>query len=150
MPPRLRLATPDDLPALCVMGRLMHNESGFAGLDYDIDRVKETVADLMDKSQLVLVAEATNGELVGGMLGRCAPTWFGNDLIATELALFVAPEHRGGLLAARMVMTFVRWARMAGARQIRPGVNSGCMTAVRLYERLGFRRCGATFVMEGV
>ncbi|GAA4401274.1 GNAT family N-acetyltransferase [Quisquiliibacterium transsilvanicum] len=146
---KLRLATVEDLPAICVLGRLMHEESTFAPMDYDIDRVKETVSDLMDKSQLVLVAEDTNGEVVGGILGKVTQSWFGNDLVANELGLFIHPDHRGGMLAARLVKTFVRWARMAGAKQIRPGVISGCDLAVGLYERLGFRNCGATFLMEG-
>ena len=147
---RLRLATPEDLPALCVLGRLMRDETTFAGMDFDNDRFKEAVQELIDKNQLVQVAEDKNGEVVGAMLCQVKPTWFGNDLIATELGLFIHPDHRGGALAARFIKTFVKWARLAGAKQIRPGVITGCDVAVKLYERLGFRRCGATFLMEGV
>jgi GNAT superfamily N-acetyltransferase len=147
---KLRLATMDDLPPLCVLGRIMHAESTFAPLDYDIEMVKETLTELMNKNQFVVVAEDTNGELVAVMLGKVVPTWFGNDLVANELALFIHPEHRGGLLAAKLIKMFVMWAKLAGAKQIRPGVISGNKTAVALYERLGFTNCGATFVMEGV
>ena len=146
---RLRMATVADLPAICVLGRAMHQESTFAPMDYDIDCVKETIADLMEKSQLVLVAEDTNGEVIGGILGKVTQTWFGKDMVANELGLFIHPDHRGGMLAVKLIKTFVTWARMAGAKQIRPGVISGCEVAELLYERLGFRRCGATFVMEG-
>lgn len=147
---KLRLATMHDLPAICVLGRIMHEESTFAPMDYDIDCVKDTIIDLMEKSQLVLVAEDTNGEVIGGILGKVTQTWFGKDMVANELGLFIHPDHRGGMLAVKLVKTFVAWARMAGAKQIRPGVISGCEVAELLYDRLGFRRCGATFLMEGV
>lgn len=147
---KLRMATIEDLPAICVLGRVMHDESTFAPMDYDVNRVKETISDLMDKSQFVVVAEDTNGEVIGGMAGMVTQSWFGNDMVANDLALFVHPDHRGGLLAVKLIKTFVHWAKLAGAKQIRPGVISGNATAVRLYEKLGFAKCGATFVMEGV
>lgn len=143
------MATVADLPAICVLGRAMHQESTFAPMDYDLERVKETLGGLMDKSQFVVVAEGTNGEVIGVMAGMVTQSWFGNDMVANDLALFVHPDHRGGMLAARLIKTFVKWARLAGAKQIRPGVISGCKVADALYEKLGFRRCGATFVMEG-
>ena len=143
------MATVADLPAICVLGRAMHQESTFAPMDYDLERVKETLGGLMDKSQFVVVAEGTNGDVIGGMAGMVTQSWFGNDMVANDLALFIHPDHRGGMLAARLIKTFVKWARLAGAKQIRPGVISGCEVADALYEKLGFRRCGATFVMEG-
>lgn len=146
---RLRLATVNDLPDIVRLGRIMHEESSFAPMDYDVDRVKETVGGLIEKNQFVVVAEDINGVVVGGMAGFVSQSWFGHDDIANDLALFVHPEHRGGMLAARLVKAFVQWARLAGAKQIRPGVISGCEVAEKLYERVGFRRCGGTFVMEG-
>ena len=146
---KLRMATPDDLPAIVVLGRVMHEESSFAPMDYDVDRVKETISDLMNKSQFVVVAEDTNGEVIGGMAGMVTQSWFGNDMVANDLALFIHPDHRGGLMVVRLVKAFVHWAKLAGAKQIRPGVVSGSRTAEALYDRLGFTRCGATFCMEG-
>jgi L-amino acid N-acyltransferase YncA len=144
------MATPDDLPAIVVLGRVMHEESSFAPMDYDVDRVKETISDLMNKSQFVVVAEDKNGEVIGGMAGMVTQSWFGNDMVANDLALFIHPDHRGSMLVVRLVKTFVHWAKLAGAKQIRPGVISGSRTAEALYDRLGFTRCGATFCMEGV
>lgn len=147
---KLRLATYADLPAIVRLGRLMHQESTYAALDYDDDTVASTVADLIDKKQFVVVAEDTNGQVVGGMVGSVDPCWFGRDAIASDLALFIDPQHRGGMLVVRLVKAFVQWSRLAGAKQIRPGVTTGSEQAVALYERMGFTRCGATFLMEGV
>lgn len=147
---KLRMATPDDLAALAVLGREMHQSSSYAPMDYDINRLKETLGDLIDKSQFVVVAEATNGEVIGGMVGMCTQSWFGADMVANDLALFVTPDSRGGMAAVKMVKAFVQWARLAGAKQIRLGVTTGHARAGALYERMGFAKCGASFVMEGV
>ena len=147
---KLRIATIEDLPAICVLGRVMHDESTFAPMDYDVNRVKETISDLMDKSQFVVVAEDTNGEVIGGMAGMVTQSWFGNDMVANDLALFVTRDERGGMAAVKLIKTFVHWAKLAGAKQIRPGVTTGHERAEKLFERLGFARCGASFVMEGV
>lgn len=146
---KLRMATVDDLPAIVGLGCIMHQESSFAPMDYDVDRVKETFSDLMNKSQFVVVSEDTNGEVISCMAGMCTQSWFGNDMVANDLAIFIHPDHRGGMLAAKLIKTFVQWAKLAGAKQIRPGVVSGSRTAEALYDRLGFTRCGATFCMEG-
>jgi L-amino acid N-acyltransferase YncA len=146
---KLRLATVDDLAEICVLGRKMHEESSFASMDFDNEVVKETLSNLMHKNQFVVVAEGTNGEIVGGMAGAVTQSWFGNDAVANDLCIFIDKKHRGGILAARLIRLFVQWAKLAGAKQIRPGVVSGCQTAERLYERLGFKRTGATYCMEG-
>ncbi|MFM8899158.1 MAG: N-acetyltransferase family protein [Burkholderiales bacterium] len=147
---KLRMATLEDLPAICALGRSMHSQSTFAPMNYDIDRVKETIGGLIDKSQFVVVAEATNGEVIGGMAGMVTQSWFGSDSVANDLAIFIHPSHRGGVLAVRLMKAFIEWARLAGAKQIRPGVTTGHARAEELFERLGFVRCGASFVMEGV
>lgn len=147
---KLRMATIDDLPALAVLGHEMHANSSYAPMDYDPERLKETIADLINKSQFVVVAEGTNGEVIGAMLGVTAQSLFGRDMVANDIALFVAGGSRGGMAAVKMAKAFVTWAKLAGAKQIRPGVSTGDERAEKLYERMGFTRCGACFVMEGV
>lgn len=147
---KLRLATIDDLPAMAVLGREMHATSSYAPMDYDPERLKETITDMMNKSQFVVVTEDTNGEVIGGMVGMVTQSWFGRDMVANDLALFVAGNARGGMAAIKMMKAFVHWAKLAGAKQIRPGVTTGHKRAEQLLERLGFARCGASFVMEGV
>lgn len=147
---KLRMATVDDLPAIVMLGRGMHQESSFAPMNYDMDRVKGTISDLINKSQFVVVAEDKNGKVIGGMVGMVTQSWFGRDMVANDLALFVASDARGGMAAIKMMKAFVHWAKLAGAKQIRPGVTTGHARAEKLFERLGFARCGASFVMEGV
>ena len=147
---KLRLATVNDLPDIVVLRRQLHEDTTFASMDFDMEIITETITDLMNKNQFVVVAEDINGTVIGGMAGSVTQSWFGKDLIANDLSLFVRQDHRGGFIAYRLIQHFVRWARLAGAKQIRPGVITGNENAEALYERLGFKRCGSTYFMEGV
>ena len=82
------------------------------------------------------------------MLGMLVPSWFGRDWTASDLALYLTPEHRGGTTAARLVKAFVTWAQAAGAKQIRPGVSTGQPGALNLYAGLGFTPVGQLFCMN--
>lgn len=147
---KLRFASMDDLTALAALGQEMHAASSYAPMDFDPDRLMVTITELMDKSQFVVVAEGTNNEVIGVMLGMVTQSWFGRDMVANDLALVVKRNARGSLAAVNLVKAFVQWAKLAGAKQIRPGVTTGHARAEKLFERLGFTRCGASFVMEGV
>jgi GNAT superfamily N-acetyltransferase len=145
---KLRMATLDDLPAIARLGRDMHEASSFCTLDYDEDVVKTTFGDLIDESQFVVLAENINGEVIGGMAGRVFQSWFGKDLIANDVAIFISPDERGGLRAVQFIKAFTVWAKLAGARQVRPGVVTGNPRAEALYAAMGFTRCGASFYMD--
>ncbi len=144
---KLRIATLSDLDQIVSLGRLMHAESSFSTMDYDEPRFINTVTGLIDSGQFVVVAEI-NGAIVGGMIGICTQSWFGREMIANDMALFIHPNHRGGFIVIRLIKAFVQWARLAGAKQIRPGVSTGNKTTQHIYEKLGFVNCGANFVME--
>jgi GNAT superfamily N-acetyltransferase len=70
--------------------------------------------------------------------------WCSTDLVATDLALFVEAEFRGSMLAARLIVAYLRWARDIGAKLITAGVSTGVHVeqTAQLYERLGMRRLG--------
>lgn len=140
-----RLATTNDIQAMCELGRLMHGESSFAPLDFDAAVLAKTLERLHADGQFLAVAEAESGEVVGALVGMAVPSFFGRDLVANDLGLFVAPAHRHGLVAARLIRAFVAWAEARGAKQVRPGVSTGHPGAERLLEALGFARVGAAF-----
>lgn len=141
----IRKATLDDLPTLLALGASMHAESPrFSRLAFSASRLEETLRALILLPRgFVLVAEL-DGELIGGMAAMCMPHWASADLLATDLALFVAPEHRGGLTAARLVRRYVGWAMGEGAKLIQLGVTTGVATeeTARMFEAIGLRRCG--------
>lgn len=56
---------------------------------------------------------------------------------ATLMALYVRPEHRRSRVGARMVDTFLAWARERGAAHAE--VTASAANAIRFYEREEFR-----------
>jgi GNAT superfamily N-acetyltransferase len=62
--------------------------------------------------------------------------------------MWVAPTHRGQGIAAALVREAVAWARAAGARSARLGVETGNGAAVRLYAREGFVNAGEPVPMR--
>lgn len=142
----IRQATLDDLPALINLGELMHAESPrFSTITFSPARLGHTLAALVQSPMgFVWVTETEAGEVVGGMVATAFQHWASDDLMTTDLALFMAPEHRGGTAAARLARKYHQWARDLGAKLIQQGVTTGVHTdqTVQLLERLGMKRCG--------
>ena len=140
----IRPAWRSDIPRLVRLGVLMHEESRYSRLRLDQEKLANLLASLIDGDHgCVLVAERDR-EVVGGIVGVLTEHWCSNDTVATDLALFLAPEARGGMLAARLVNGFVAWAKEQGAAMISMGISTGVSVEAtgRLYEACGGRQYG--------
>jgi GNAT superfamily N-acetyltransferase len=76
------------------------------------------------------------------MFGIANQTWFDPELNAYELLLYILPEYRGGLLAARLIKHFEKDAQRLKCIHVRAGTSTRINTedVLRLYERLGYTR----------
>jgi|TARA_R110000803_G_scaffold14164_2_gene39476 GNAT superfamily N-acetyltransferase len=137
----IRPMTAQDIPVLIGMGAAMHMESRYAKLDFDPEKLRglgETILGDPD-SWLALVAER-DSEIIGFCIGYVAPHFFGNDLTSGDLAIYVSPDHRGGMTGARLVKAYDAWCSEQGVSEPLLGVSAG-ITPDRigqLYERLGY------------
>lgn len=141
----IRAATAQDIPALVALGARMHAESPrFRRLKFSPEKLTQTLnAVMVNPLGLLWVAEV-DGEVVGVAMGIAFEHWCSTDLVATDMAIFVDEQHRGGILAARLVRRFITWMDDTGAVLKTAGVSTGVhadQTAL-LYERLGMRRFG--------
>ena len=145
----IRLATYADIPQMVDLGSLMHKESRFSVLRYDCEKVANLVHHLISSDQCALVAEE-DGVVVGLFIGMILPHWCSSDLVSMDMALFVNPEKRGGMTAAKLVKTYRQWAIDRGAKMVGIGVNTGVHAEVtgKLYERIGFKMIGQLY--EGI
>lgn len=145
----IREATPYDIPRLVALGGQMHAESpAFQGMRFDAGKLADTIGAAMGSPMgFVRVAER-EGLVIGGMVALAMPHYFSPDIVACDLALFVAPEHRGGMAAARLLAAYRDWGRDLGAVKVQMGVMAGVESWMveALCERLGARRAGV--VME--
>lgn len=140
----IRPATHADIGAMLVLAEAMHAESRFARRRFSLDKMAALFSSLIDSDDgLVLVAER-DGVVHAVFAGYVAEDWFGPDRMSGDFGLFVRPDSRGGLDAARLVKAYVRWARERGVVEPEVGISTGIHTetTTRLYEALGFQRIG--------
>lgn len=146
---KIRDATHDDLDALADLGKRMAAESPrFCRLAYDEAKVYALLLNaLTDQRYFLVAAEQDDGEVIGGFLGFMAPHWFSSDEVAQDLVLFVRPDRRGGIAAARLVKAFAEWATHRGAKQINLGISTGVKVeqTAELYRALGLKQFGYLF-----
>lgn len=146
---RVRSATADDLPALIALGAAMHAESAYAGFDYSSKKLYEMGLHYLAHPDTCFIAVCADdcGTIYGMHAGYICEYYFGRDLIASDLLLFVDPTKRGGMAAALLVRAFEEWAFAKGAKEVCPG--SSTMVApertAKLYERLGYTVVGNLF-----
>ena len=145
----IRQATTGDLDAILALGERMHLESPrYSKLAFDADKVRRLFADAVaDDRYLILVAEEEDGQIIGGFAGFVMEHWSSPDMVAQDLALFVKPDRRGGILAARMIKAFISWAQDNGAKQTVLGISTGVHVeqAAQLYKALGLKQFGYLF-----
>jgi GNAT superfamily N-acetyltransferase len=147
----IELATAKDIPEMVRLGSLMHKESAYAAFDFDFNKVANNFKFWVSSPDyFVAVAKDEDGNLIGGYCGYVTEYFFGKDLIACDLGLFIDPDRRGGMTAVRLIKAFEDWAQSKGAKEVCPGTTT--MVAPertsRLYERLGYKVVGSIFKKE--
>lgn len=144
----IRDAVKEDLPQLIELGRAMHAEaSRLNKLVYVPGRVYLTLSPMITDPNSFLRVVEKDGEIVGGLAAYVKPHWFSTDLMAYDLALFVRPDQRGGMAAAKLVKQYMTWARSKNAVLTQFGISTGVNLASTgaLLEHLGFRPSGLLF-----
>jgi len=145
----IRDATLDDLPALLQLGERMHGESPhFSRGTFSAARLEATLRHVLSDARNLLAMAIVDGQLAGVAVGIVVPHWCSTDVVATDLAIYVYPEHRGSMLGAFLVKHFKRWGMAAKAsgtvNSVQAGVTTGIHTeqTARLYAALGARQFG--------
>ena len=145
----IRPAEPNDVDTLVRMGEDFFAFSAFSRFaDYDPQSVGGLLMGIIESQRTlltgnpmtVLVAEV-DGKIVGGIVGVLTQLWFNNACkVASELAWWVAPEHRRGRTALKLYQAFEAWAKEQGAAHIVMSdlVVEGETPAAKLFEKLGY------------
>jgi GNAT superfamily N-acetyltransferase len=92
-----------------------------------------------DPEALVLVA-TTSDAVVGHLVGKFLPAsemWTAPR--AELVSMYVRPEIRGGGVAGKLIEKFVAWAHERGAARLEVSAYAANETALRVYQRHGFR-----------
>jgi len=119
----------------------MHQESWFRDFDFDVTKAL-SIWDrkVAQPDRWCLFVAEDNDKVIGVFAGFAAEHFFGNDLVSSDLILYVDPEHRGGTAAPRLIKAYQEWAKKIGAKEITIGVSTGVNSerTARLFENMGF------------
>ena len=134
----IRLATKDDYPAIEVGAKEF-----WADAPFDVPYKDGSAIFYMDialSHGLLMVAEC-DGKIVGFAAGATAPL-MGNDdyLVGSELAWWVAPEHRGGRLGIQLLKAIEAAAKDIGCDFWNMIYMESCMpkTIEKMYLKMGY------------
>ena len=137
-----------DIRFVVELGRSMHQEGEYRFLPFEGSRCVAVLERCLKdpKEWCALVAES-NGEIVGMLVGYKSNYLFCSETVANDLALYVRPDRRGGIAAARLIRGFAAWASQSGAREacLSTSLNVHSYRTGRFIERLGFQQVGGVF-----
>lgn len=139
----IRLATSDDAKVLLALGHRMRNEGpNFLKLDFSLEKAA-TVIDKLIANSGILVA-CKNGHIVGLLAFIVIEHLWGYDKIASDVAIFVDPAHRGCSAFVRLIRIFEVIAAERGAKMLELGVSAGIDNGktAEMFTALGYHHHG--------
>jgi len=112
----IRRATESDIDACVEMGRKFHAIAGVSEIQYSDESAQDTLMHLMNGDGCLFVAE--KGSALIGMAAALKYPHYMNraQSVAQELFWWVEPEHRGGMVAMRLLMALEQWAAEEGCK----------------------------------
>lgn len=142
----IRHTTEADIAELLGLAQVMHRESPhYRDLSMDEEKVGAAIRrSIADGPAFVHVNP--EGRIDGAFHAIVGERWFARERMVSDLALFVQPDRRGGIIAARLIQAFVAWCSANGfqPQQVMVGITTGVRVEEtrRLYERLNFEVVG--------
>lgn len=150
----IRKATQADMPRLMELAKRMHEESPrYCQVEFDAFLCAHVISDAIgtflapNPNRCVLLSEV-DGVIVGGIVGLAIRHFFSREAYATDIALFIEPEHRGGVQFARLIAAFEKWAMELEVSEVVLGVSTGVKTeeTESAFKRLKYVQFGHLFV----
>lgn len=87
----------------------MHKETKYSKFRLDENKLRSTLEHLIEKKQFIRVSDDAI------MIGVIEETFFGPDLIANDVLLYVSEKKRGLGIAESLIEEFKRWSIGNGA-----------------------------------
>tara|TARA_R100001460_G_scaffold74795_1_gene115919 strand:+ start:298 stop:747 length:450 start_codon:yes stop_codon:yes gene_type:complete len=137
----IRNMTEEDVDFCIELGKSMHEESYFRQFDYNFDKLKVFVTNLVNTpEQSCALVAIKEGQIIGFFLGISNEHWFGTDKMSCDLACYIIPSERGSMTATKLIKQYEKWAKEIGVKEMLIGVSTGVNSdrTASLFERLGY------------
>lgn len=130
------------------LGKMLHTESHFSDQPYDVERCKSILEATLKSPDKAFIAfdEDFRGFIIMGMNHH----YFSGFKYTADLALYIVPEYRNGLLAPRLIKAAEEWSKEHGAIEMTIFHHTGINTesAQPFFNRLGYKTKGYIFTKE--
>jgi hypothetical protein len=146
---RVRPAAESDIDEMVAMLRIQHVSSSFRDISFHEPKVRALFRHAIAAGDhACLVYERAGGGLNGMLVGFVMQHFFSLETMASDLFVFVRPEARGSIAAARLWSAFRHWALAAGAVTLRFGTIGGEAPerTRRFYTGLGMTEVGSIYL----
>jgi GNAT superfamily N-acetyltransferase len=139
-----------DIPSIIHLGGRMHEESQYSSLTYNPEKVLDKCNKILEVDYMIGIIAEQGNHIVGMMGGVIGPYEYGEELISSDILVYILPEFRGTGTFIKLVNKYIAWSKEKGAKKVflsqSTGVNIDSIT--QLYHRLGFAYVGGQFCME--
>lgn len=135
---RVRRGTSDDLAVLVRMAVRFITESSYRGLVMpNVGQLQVLVEHLLDHGA-IFVAQVDGGDVIGMIGASVIVHPIAGELVGSEVAWWMEPEHRGGSAGVRLLEAAERWAQGAGAVWFQMIAPAGAPRLREFYRRRGY------------
>jgi len=144
---QIREATLADVEPFVVLGKIMHEETAFADITWDNERVMRFGKLAVTHDDFcVFVAEA-DGASVGMVIAQIVPFYFSAERRLCDHLWYVAEEYRGGPVAAQLIEKLIEFAKLNKVKEIYSGVSTGVNTDKThdLLTKLNYQHLGGLY-----
>lgn len=147
MSSKIREATEEDIFDILVLGREFSREAGEA-FAWDKTKTENILQQAVHSDDVLILVLEDDGIVIGGLVGAVTTMPFASHVIATELAWFVDPRHRGHRKSIGLVKEYEKWAKRKGASYIVLAHIHKVADISNVYERLGYEITESSFMKK--
>ncbi len=119
----------------------MHEESRFRDMPF----LESKIANLLKNPNCFCSLAKAGDVYIGFIWGLVQDAWFSDSKTGFDLGLYILPEYRGRSMApVRLIKAFEDFCQSKGCFEITLSSSADIQEqkAFRLYEKLGYNKCG--------
>jgi RimJ/RimL family protein N-acetyltransferase len=145
----VRQATEMDIPQIVDMAGAFFFEMRAVELSFDEESAADTAMKLITSDDGSLIVAEMDGKLVG-MAGAIAFSHYmsASNKVAQEMFWWVDKEHRGGIVAMRLLRAMEDWAKERGCSSLTMICLPIDSPAEEIYKRTGYRPLERSYIKE--
>lgn len=147
----IALATPKDKHTVLKFAHNFYEQTEFSpSVQYNEAKVAELFEAYLEGGlrQVLFLLLKVQEETVGMLVGFATETPFSYDKIASELAWWVEPEHRGNRKALDLIYAYEAWALKIGCKHVSMSLLPALTDVSKTYERMGYKQTEISYLKE--